>query len=265
MSMLDRHPQLLGLVKNPEAPLLSPMGKYIPQTSPLGAVQGVKSANPTSYFPPVARAGQTLSEMSDLNWMQSMSCVDPVTSPGLPPLFYRHRIEGIWQGKYVYLDHPAYQTALSGIIRSIYDGAFGEQEMEFYCEEVVINVRKEQVGGTTSPLYAGFRSDEAVDHAWERKEGTADQLGWEICRDENAPDRPGWTKEIMIKGHGRTAWGEFTINGRVRSWDGLLILMIQYNEEGSIGKWHFRSYLRGGDWMTGRWRETSIKENARGQ
>ncbi len=272
MGLLDRHPELLALVKNPDAPTMSRAGTYIPPSSPLALANS--SARPmigtnSSYFPlqepGPSYLNTTPSQMYDPDFVRSLSCTSPVDAPGLPLLFYRHRFEGLWQGKYVYFDYPAYQSALAGNIRSIYDGAFGEQEQEMFLEETVINVRVDQVGGSGSPLLAGFQPSELINEAWKTQPGTVEERGWELCRDENAPDRPGWTKEIIITGHGRSAWGEFSVTGRIRSWDGLMTIVVNYADSHPTGKWHFRGYVHAGDVISGRWRETFTKENMRGE
>jgi hypothetical protein len=128
----------------------------------------------------------------------------------------------------------------------------------------VINVHKAQLGGTGSPLLGGFHPNEIIQDGWRRQAGTAQEKGWEFCHDDSSPDRPGWTKEIVIAGHGRSAWGEFSVNGRVRSWDGLVNLVFYYTDIRIAGQWHFRAYVRAGDMLSGRWRETFTKENMRG-
>jgi hypothetical protein len=268
MSLLDRHPQLVGLMKDPSAPAMSSTGQHVPSTSPLETLHsstdspGGRSA---SYFPKLPDLTTTPSKLYEAEFVRSLSCTSPVDSPGLSPLAYRHTLEGLWQGKYLYLDHPAYQSALAGNIRSIYDGAFGEQKQEMFLQEIVINVHKDHLGGTGSPLLGGFQPSEIIQDGWRRQEGTPDEKGWEFCQDEAAPDRPGWTKELMIAGHGRSGWGEFSVNGRVRSWDGLVNLVFHYTDLHAAGKWHFRAYVRAGDMLCGRWRETFTKENMRGE
>jgi hypothetical protein len=83
-----------------------------------------------------------------------------------------------------------------------------------FLQEIVINVHKCQLGGTGSPLLGGFQPSGIIQDGWKRHGGTAEEKDWEFCQDESSPDRPGWTKEIMIAGHGRSAWGEFSVNGQ---------------------------------------------------
>jgi hypothetical protein len=267
MSLLERHPQLIGSIKDPSVPTLSSAGQHVPRTLPLETLYSVEKPpgdRSASYFPKLPDITTTPSKLYDAEFVQSLSCISPVDSPGLHPLAYRHKLEGVWQGTYLYLQLPAYQSALAGDIRSVYDGAFGEQKQEMFLEEIVINVREDQLGGTGSPLLAGFQPSEIIQDGWRRQAGTAEEKGWEFYHDESSPDRLGWTKEIMIVGHGRSAWGEFSINGRVRNWDGLVNLVFHYTDLHAAGKWHFRAYVRAGDMLSGRWRETFTKENMRG-
>ncbi|KAF9460340.1 hypothetical protein BDZ94DRAFT_1284000 [Collybia nuda] len=59
-----------------------------------------------------------------------------------------------------------------------------------------------------------------------------------------------------------SAWGEYTIIGRVRPWDGLIVLLRtpRFSEH---GQWIFRGYLHNRN-LVGRWRETSTPVDAAG-
>lgn len=80
------------------------------------------------------------------------------------------------------------------------------------------------------------------------------------------------------------AWGHFDIIGRVRSWDGLIVLLrkpvretpawswsksclmdsVQKNpEDRNLGTWIFRGYVHGNTFI-GRWRETGTSANVVG-
>lgn len=70
--------------------------------------------------------------------------------------------------------------------------------------------------------------------------------------------------DILIVGetggvHG-TAWGQFGFVGRVRSWDGLVVV-VRYPLDAlamHIGaRWILRGYVHAGDVWAGRWRETA--------
>jgi hypothetical protein len=44
----------------------------------------------------------------------------------------------------------------------------------------------------------------------------------------------------------------------------LVNLVFHYRDLHAAGRWHFRAYVRAGDMLSGRWRETFTKENVRG-
>ncbi|KAF4613809.1 hypothetical protein D9613_008054 [Agrocybe pediades] len=68
--------------------------------------------------------------------------------------------------------------------------------------------------------------------------------------------------DILITGKTGTpygdAWGHFTIYGRVRPWDGLIVLLRvpTIASDQAMGKWIFKGYLHDRNFV-GRWRETS--------
>ncbi|GAA5898006.1 hypothetical protein JCM5296_001451 [Sporobolomyces johnsonii] len=60
--------------------------------------------------------------------------------------------------------------------------------------------------------------------------------------------------EILLTGSGHSAWGQFILKGRVRSWDGMFTIIKEYTPD-SRGRWIYRGY-RVGDSLVGRWRDT---------
>ncbi|GJJ13415.1 hypothetical protein Clacol_007669 [Clathrus columnatus] len=58
------------------------------------------------------------------------------------------------------------------------------------------------------------------------------------------------------------AWGALSFRGRVRPWDGLVVL--ERMPANGTGRWIFRGYLHGGVNLVGRWRETSTQFDAPG-
>jgi len=58
------------------------------------------------------------------------------------------------------------------------------------------------------------------------------------------------------------AWGHHTFKGRVRDWDGLVVLE-RMPVEGQ-GRWIFQGYLHGQQNLVGRWRETATQFDAPG-
>ncbi|KAG9030534.1 hypothetical protein FRB95_003863 [Tulasnella sp. JGI-2019a] len=75
--------------------------------------------------------------------------------------------------------------------------------------------------------------------------------------------------DTIITGSGHSAWGPFSIRGRIRAWDGLITAVKDYSYSGTgstaqddgedghdRGRWLYRGYLyAGGNWV-GRWRDT---------
>jgi len=256
MQLLERHPELITLGKNPHVQLPRPAGTAHPASHP-------HQFKATKQCLDVSDNLDSSHWDNDLN--RAMNCHDPISSPGMHPLAFRHRIEGIWKGKYLYFDYNAYQHMVKGDVRSLYEGAYGEELQEWRLEERVINVKIDKVGGDGPMLNAGFRTGlTAEDEAYEASL-TVDERGWEPCEDENAPDRPGWTKEILISGTGLSQWGEVKIQGRVRAWDGLVTIQTDFGIPESTGKWLFRCYITSGNKLVGRYRDTFTTENMRGK
>ncbi|EIM79856.1 uncharacterized protein STEHIDRAFT_69028 [Stereum hirsutum FP-91666 SS1] len=64
-------------------------------------------------------------------------------------------------------------------------------------------------------------------------------------------------RDVLIKGEGHSAWGQFKLVGRVRPYDGFVSLSKEYLD-GDRGKWLYRGFLVGDKYgsFTGRWRDT---------
>lgn len=233
-------------------------------STPRSDVQADESPN---FFSPRPRSADAVPQLTSLehdqDFKRSMVCASPVTSPGLPPLFYRRKLEGTWRGAYIFFDFEAYRRVLGGSLRSLYEGAYGHQDCEWIISESVINVKYDRLGGTGSFLSAGFRTDQTAEEATAEARLSPDERGWEPCVDENAPDKPGWTKEILLTGQARHSWGTSEIYGRVRMWDGLVTMRQDFGHR-SIGKWLYTGYLHAGGLLVGRWRDTFTPENQRG-
>ena len=164
----------------------------------------------------------------DREWQRNSVCQDPHTSPGLPPLTFRGEIEGFWRCKFLFYDFDMYRQILAGNIRGVYTGTFAEQATEMQLKETVIKVKKEDVGGKGPLLCAGFDIDGEGHDPEEEREKIQQGYGHELCLDEDEPDEPGWTKEILISGIARSSWGYCDVRGRIRAWDGLVILACSY-------------------------------------
>lgn len=164
----------------------------------------------------------------DREWQRNTVCQDPLSSPGLPALTFRGEIEGFWRAKFLFYDFDLYREILAGNIRGVYTGTFAEQATELELKETVIKVRKEDVGGKGPLLCAGFDAEQEGHNPEEEQQRIRDGYGHELVQDEHEVDEEGWTKEILISGMARTSWGDCTVRGRIRAWDGLVIMSIAY-------------------------------------
>ncbi|CAE6452440.1 unnamed protein product [Rhizoctonia solani] len=72
--------------------------------------------------------------------------------------------------------------------------------------------------------------------------------------------------DTLITGEGHSSWGAFKLRGRIRAWDGMVILVKDYdgpNTQGR-GRWLYTGYVvSGGNWV-GRWRDTFTSERLSG-
>ncbi|CUA71567.1 putative mitochondrial 2-oxodicarboxylate carrier [Schizosaccharomyces pombe 972h-] [Rhizoctonia solani] len=72
-------------------------------------------------------------------------------------------------------------------------------------------------------------------------------------------------RDTLITGEGHSSWGVFKLRGRIRAWDGMVILVKDYdgpNTQGR-GRWLYKGYVSGGNWV-GRWRDTFTSERLSG-
>lgn len=83
--------------------------------------------------------------------------------------------------------------------------------------------------------------------------GADDSRGEE--QDEAEDDEDDAQYEMLVSGMGHSAWGRFVIRGRVRAWDGMLILSKEYRPDGR-GRWLYRGYVVAGGTLVGRWRDS---------
>ena len=60
---------------------------------------------------------------------------------------------------------------------------------------------------------------------------------------------------VKLRGSGHSAWGRFTVDGHLRTWDGLVTLHKRYYSRREA--WIYRGYVFGRDRIVGRWRDMS--------
>ncbi|OCF58022.1 hypothetical protein L486_04049 [Kwoniella mangroviensis CBS 10435] len=240
MRLLERQPERVGLKAGSSAFSASPFEAGLPSLFSMSKL--IPSAE------------------HDREWQRNTMCQDPHTSPGLPPLTFANQIKGFWRGKFLFYDFDLYRQILAGNMRGVYTGTFAEQAAEMELFETIIKLPKAQLGGKGPLLAAGFKDEFDEDGSEQSliKEG----YGYELSNETEVLEE-GWTKEILISGRARTSWGWAKMRGRVRSWDGLVLMEMTYSRH-VMGRWIWKGYLHTGGYMVGRWRDTFTAENLRG-
>ena len=231
---------------------------------------------PTATRPPLSLT----STDHDKDVTRLLSCLDATRSPGLPPLFFKGMFEGIWEGRFSFFDFDSYREMLAGRMRSLYEGPFGEQPQIWKIREKIVKLAPgEAEGGKGSILAAGYTSSDAASDTLSgsaaaagagasstegKDKGKGKALPEDWDRYPSFPDEDGRERyEILLSGTGHSAWGRFVVRGRVRSWDGMLIMTKEYRPDGR-GKWLYRGYSVAGGKLVGRWRDTFTPDNMYG-
>lgn len=266
--------------------------------SPLAGFSGVEprgggNSRLTGSVPlAVGRARPYLfpSTAHDKDLLRLLACASPTRSLGLRPSFSAGEFAGSWEGRFCFFDFDAYRQMLQGDMRALYDGSFGEQPQMWKLKERMVRLHPpEQVGGTGNALSAGCEETngsgdhahedvikhyrlpaslnaESVDPRWARDPADvypsfgADELSSSEAEEfSDDPDK----YEIRIRGTGHSAWGRFTLRGRVRSWDGMIVLKKSYAPDGR-GRWLYRGYALTGGTLIGRWRDTFTPSDMNG-
>lgn len=216
---------------------------------------------PTSTRPPLSLTSLD----HDRDFSRLLACLDPTRSPGLPQLFFKGCFEGIWEGRFSFFDFDSYREMLAGRMRSLYDGPFGEQPQIWKIRERIVRLKPGEIeGGRGSILAAGYTGDHPPDPFPSEDKGKSKALPSDWDKYPSFPDEDGRERyEILLSGTGHSAWGRFVVRGRVRSWDGMLIMTKEYRPDGR-GKWLYRGYSVAGGKLVGRWRDTFTPDNMYG-
>ncbi|KAJ3516509.1 hypothetical protein NLJ89_g1083 [Agrocybe chaxingu] len=127
-----------------------------------------------------------------------------------------------------------------------------------------------EIAENSNPIRSVFGSTGNPDSCPPSPSTTAAALSFSIDNDDEFVDTvshlSSGVSDILITGKTgeryAPAWGDYTIHGRVRPWDGLVALLrFPTNpEERYLGTWVFKGYLHDGNFV-GRWRETSTPVN----
>ncbi|KAL7423339.1 hypothetical protein Q5752_002642 [Cryptotrichosporon argae] len=230
----------------------------------------------------------------DTDFKRLLACHDPKTSAGLGARDWVGKLSGCWEGEFSYFEFDAFRDMLDGHDIALYEGPFGRQRQVWRTRETYVRPaggrRRDGHGAGTGPwtgsaLRAGFHKlervpvvppsastsaassvsapgaaadDAALDVLVRTQLDALD--GWEsVPADELAAEVARDNVEVLVTGTGHSAWGRFILRGRVRLWDGMVILVKEYAPD-DRGRWIYRGYLTGDNVLVGRWRDSLTPE-----
>ncbi|KAF9238648.1 hypothetical protein BU15DRAFT_88288 [Melanogaster broomeanus] len=187
-------------------------------------------------------------------------------------------MEGVWEGLFTYMEFSAYTSLLSGSAPSaLPDSLVAQHRQTWKLREYHLTETQDLRGedsSETRPLGMGdhlkayfpigTRMQELADDSIEiREPGREDVLRyWRPSRsashDRNVVDIVLVGEVLrLVRSTGHSAWGQFSLYGRIRPLDGFISFFKEYLD-GDRGKWLYRGYLVGNvnGHVSGRWRDT---------
>ncbi|WFD31351.1 hypothetical protein MSPP1_002386 [Malassezia sp. CBS 17886] len=200
------------------------------------------------------------SHAHDHYFLRLRQCVDPLRAPGMRLADHCGQFSGVWEGRFSFFDLDAYRSMLDGSAASLFDGTYGEQTQVVRLSETVV-----QVSGDGDAEFCGEgvregRTDKcALAPRSSRFPAPPTDAAGMLAEWEALPLGDGFSAlpgshELLLSGTGHSAWGSFHVRGRVRIWDGLVVLLKQYGPA-RHGRWLYRGYSLGGGRIVGRWRD----------
>ncbi|KAF4586280.1 hypothetical protein EYR38_010555 [Pleurotus pulmonarius] len=191
-------------------------------------------------------------------------------------------IEGIWEGMFTYTEFTAYAALLSGapppvlqksmVVRHRQTWKLREYhllsaESSSFSSGIYVDADNIHPLPAGDPLKSYFPTGTHIsEHSGiieVREPHSQDVVVYRratsVATDGNNQSACGTpcVLDVIITGEGHSAWGQFSLVGRVRPCDGFISLCKEY-VDGDRGKWLYRGYLVGaanGN-LAGRWRDT---------
>jgi len=180
-------------------------------------------------------------------------------------------LDGFWEGLFTYTEFTAYAALLSGASPVVLERSLVAQHPQLWKLREHHLYYEDEDGpagtGESDPLVPGSPLLAYLPVGAEVHEGPN---GLEVRAPGRAPVLyETWSRipekqrgkrrlcDVIITGEGHSAWGQFSLLGRVRPCDGFLCLSKNY-VDGDRGRWLYRSYLVGNEHgnLSGRWRDT---------
>ncbi|KAL1746601.1 hypothetical protein HDZ31DRAFT_81088 [Schizophyllum fasciatum] len=235
----------------------------------------------------VNRPGYTLSDSAigpstptfdgvewDADWARSID--RPISlHASISDVYRPTSVEGVWQGLFTYTEFTSYAGLLAGappptLQRSI----VVRHRQTWKLREYHLQLAPDDPASLSArvPLGSPLRSHVPRGARMVEGEGgltVTDASGkvFEYARpalnDDGSPRGP--VCDIIIAGEGHSSWGQFSLFGRIRPWDGFISISKEY-VDGDRGTWLYRGYLVGGENgnLVGRWRDTLSPDNITG-
>ncbi|KAH8118103.1 hypothetical protein DFH11DRAFT_1687126 [Phellopilus nigrolimitatus] len=229
-------------------------------------------------------AHKTTSILHDLDWYRITSCHDysRLNLRRLPfnsRTFVPGQLSGLWAGKFMVPELQAYRTLLASSPGTL------QNRIPMYQRPLYMRLREHHCFLTDEPIVCGGDCGETDDflNVWLPKRCsciesqdnahidvddpmTRRKIKYMTFHPGSNPEKPTYpgldaTKSKSIKTdprHGE-AWGHFKIIGRVRLWDGLVVLQRKpaNPDEAELGTWVFRGYVISSGTLVGRWRDST--------
>ncbi|WFC98446.1 hypothetical protein MYAM1_001173 [Malassezia yamatoensis] len=237
----------------------------------------------------------------DLDFARLKTCYDYSASSGLRLEDHIGRFNGVWEGRFAFFDIEANSRMLQGNDAALYDGTLGEQTQVLRLSEAVVSMSPDGVAEfhqeyltdgvestPTNPLSPKFLQSDytPAEASSATARSSAQQPYIPFAQTDSIPpmnansmlqewrNLPFWTdskyeqaqneqRELLLYGTGHSAWGRFLVRGRVRIWDGLVVLLKEYGPERQ-GRWLYRGYCDTGNKLVGRWRDAYTPSTLRG-
>ncbi|KAF9221738.1 hypothetical protein BS17DRAFT_736882 [Gyrodon lividus] len=205
------------------------------------------------------------SEEWDSDWHRCVNLGQANYCRTLSGAYILGSIEGVWEGLFTYMEFTAYSSLLSAGAPPVpYDSLVPQhcqtwKLREYYLSELDLMGETIQPLGSGDPLKAyfpsGTRMQELSDSVEVREPGKEEVLHY--WRPSHTASHQSKVIDIIVRGEGHSAWGQFNIYGRVRPWDGFISFCKEY-VAGDRGRWLYRGYLVGNlnGHISGRWRDT---------
>ncbi|KAF8879008.1 hypothetical protein CPB85DRAFT_1567699 [Mucidula mucida] len=203
----------------------------------------------------------------DCEWHRCVNLGRGLLKKTLTSAFTPGSIEGVWEGTFTYTEFGAYAELLGGAAPTILTKSMVVKHRQTWKlrEHHLLLDSPTNDDEDRAPLSAG---DPLRSYFATGTRVTENASGVEVQEPGANPlfykratslqdDNQAAVRDIILTGEGHSAWGQFSLVGRIRPCDGFISLSKDY-VDGDRGKWLYRGYLIGNadGCLAGRWRDT---------